>query len=153
MANYQYNECRNLIGAMNQRRVDANSLRQQKRWRGAMYLLGYVIECKLKTRLMEKFKAGTLKELETKLTTRYKKEIQLTTNKGHSIALLMQLFPEQPLQKINEDAELRVAYNVCAQWQTIWRYDPKPSNEQECQSFFEKTERLLRYVDYSLGKD
>jgi len=32
---------------------DAKKLTDTKRWRGAMYLAGYSVECKLKARLME----------------------------------------------------------------------------------------------------
>jgi hypothetical protein len=41
------------------RLVDAKRLRAQERHRGAMYLAGYSIECKLKVRLMERFGVGT----------------------------------------------------------------------------------------------
>src|SRR3954453_6782645 len=52
------------------RRDDAQALFEKSRWRGAMYLAGYAIECLLKTKLMEKFGCRHLDELEAVLQDR-----------------------------------------------------------------------------------
>lgn len=53
-----------------QRMDDARVLHQQGRWRGAMYLSGYSIECLLKVKLMRMFGCRRLGELEAPLIDR-----------------------------------------------------------------------------------
>src|SRR4051794_24734799 len=50
---------------------DAEALRDAKRWRGAMYLAGYGLECRLKAILMENYHVETLEELNKALKRRY----------------------------------------------------------------------------------
>lgn len=49
------------------RMTDAEKLFEAERWRGAMYLAGYSLECRLKCRLMEKLQCPTLQQLESEL--------------------------------------------------------------------------------------
>jgi len=49
---------------------DAQALLNKSRWRGAMYMAGYAIECLLKTKLMRMFDCRHLRELEEELQTR-----------------------------------------------------------------------------------
>lgn len=49
------------------RYIDAQRLQEQRRWRGAMYLAGYSVECKLKVYLMEKYALDTLAQLEDEI--------------------------------------------------------------------------------------
>ena len=51
---------------------DARALFEKQRWRGAMYLAGYSIECLLKTKLMERHGCRNLNELEDELGLRGK---------------------------------------------------------------------------------
>ncbi len=53
----------------------AKRLQERSGWRGAMYLAGYHIECKLKARLMEIFEAWNLVELEEELSRRAGKPV------------------------------------------------------------------------------
>jgi hypothetical protein len=46
---------------------DARALLNAARWRGAMYMAGYSIECLLKTKLMRMFSCRNLRELEEQL--------------------------------------------------------------------------------------
>ena len=43
---------------------DARALLNALRWRGAMYMAGYSVECLLKTKLMQMFDCRHLRELE-----------------------------------------------------------------------------------------
>ena len=45
-------------------------LNQQVRWRGAMYMAGYSVECLLKTKLMRMYDCRHLRELEEELQRR-----------------------------------------------------------------------------------
>jgi hypothetical protein len=49
---------------------DARALLNSVRWRGAMYLAGYSVECLLKTKLMRRFDCRHLRELEEELQRR-----------------------------------------------------------------------------------
>lgn len=46
---------------------DARALLNATRWRGAMYMAGYSLECLLKTKLMRRFDCRHLRELEYEL--------------------------------------------------------------------------------------
>jgi hypothetical protein len=52
------------------RREDAKALFAHDRWRCAMYIAGYSMECLLKTKLMRMFNSRNLRELETLLQQR-----------------------------------------------------------------------------------
>src|ERR1017187_7773485 len=78
-------------GAARERRTDALALQRQRRWRGAMYLMGDAVECTLKARLMEIHRARTLPSLERALSKPYRKVIRLTGAEGHSIPRLVEL--------------------------------------------------------------
>ena len=49
---------------------DARALINAERWRGAMYMAGYAVECLLKTKLMQVYGCRTLRELENELQRR-----------------------------------------------------------------------------------
>jgi hypothetical protein len=49
---------------------DARALLNAVRWRGAMYMAGYSVECLLKTKLMRTFDCRHLRELEEELQRR-----------------------------------------------------------------------------------
>jgi hypothetical protein len=53
------------------RRADADALFEKQRWRGAMYLAGYAIECLIKAKLMKMFKQSDLEGLEAELKRRH----------------------------------------------------------------------------------
>ncbi len=50
---------------------DAKALLDASRWRGAMYLAGYSIECLLKAKLMKIFDCQNLLDLEDELQRRH----------------------------------------------------------------------------------
>ena len=68
------------------RREDAKTLRDGRRWRGAMYMMGYSVECSIKARLMERFTSPNLEELEAELSRRLRTRVDLRT---HSLSVLM----------------------------------------------------------------
>jgi hypothetical protein len=47
MADHLFSGVSEQTRAATQRKTDALTLRSQERWRGAMYLMGYAVECKL----------------------------------------------------------------------------------------------------------
>jgi len=52
------------------RREDAHALLNATRWRGAMYMAGYSIECLLKAKLMRMYACDNLRDLEVALQHR-----------------------------------------------------------------------------------
>ena len=59
-----------LAVASRQRLEDARALLNASRWRGAMYMAGYAVECLLKTKLMHIYDCKNLRELEDLLLQR-----------------------------------------------------------------------------------
>ena len=127
------------------RREDAHVLRSARRWRGAMYLLGYAVECSLKARLMECFNVRTLSGLERKLGERIGQEVNLRT---HSLQLLFEFTSAE--HRLNGDGSQRRAFYRCRAWNINWRYDPYGGDEVECTDFFEACNSFLRFVDTSV---
>ena len=64
MSKYQHTGRTEQTKAALKRLIDARKLQNQNRWRGAMYMAGYGIECKLKARLMEIYGLDRLEQLE-----------------------------------------------------------------------------------------
>jgi len=60
MARYRHSGRSDQAKASQKRLADAHRLQHEARWRGAMYLGGYSVECKLKARLMERYDLDTL---------------------------------------------------------------------------------------------
>lgn len=143
MARYLYGGITDQKRAAVRRQRDAEVLCQEQRWRGAMYLLGYAIECNLKARLMEKHGARTIEELEEKLSRRFEKDVRLTGRSGHNIGEMLDMLDGA---RGKMDAGVRQAFGQCARWRTDWRYDPKEGNKTECEEFFEASERVLRFI-------
>lgn len=122
---------------------DAKKLRDREGWRGAMYLAGYYIECKLKASLMEMHGIWTLEELESKLSQRTGKSIQAFT---HNIEVLM--IHTGALKRM--DSIARRAFAKCNQWKTNWRYDPGNSSKDECEAFINAVETLGHFIDRNI---
>ena len=59
-----HNGISELAEASRQRLADAKALLNASRWRGAMYIGGYAVECLLKTKLMHIYDCKNLSELE-----------------------------------------------------------------------------------------
>ncbi len=129
--------------AMIRRRADALCLRRQKHWRGAMYLMGYALECKLKVRLMERYNVDNLKQLDAKLQPKQKKPIDTKT---HNIEYLFSFTGARSrLAGVQGDQNLK-DYFLCQSWRAEWRYHPGQGQERECEQFFEAVERFLQFI-------
>ncbi|MFH0926403.1 MAG: hypothetical protein V1872_12380 [bacterium] len=122
------------------RLIDARSLRNCSGWRGAMYLAGYYIECKLKVRLMEQHDTWTIEELENKLSQRNGKPIKAFT---HSLEVLMT--HTGSLDRM--DSVTRRSFVICNRWKTDWRYDPNNGSQEECEIFIKAVEALGNFID------
>lgn len=126
-----------------QRRLDAKVLRDGRRWRGAMYSLGYAVECSLKSKLMERYGCLQLSDLQNHLSQRLGRPLDLHT---HSLHDLMNW--TESLVRI--DRTHRVNWGIVRKWQVAWRYAPHDSGEVACQEFFDAADVVLRFVQNSI---
>jgi hypothetical protein len=131
------------------RQADARILREQEHWRGAMYLLGYAVECRLKARLMEIYEVNTLTDLERVLAKKFKKNtVDLKT---HSLEYLFSFTNgrERLIGPNGNDKSLR-AFQSCNRWTPSWRYNPKEGNKDECIHFFEAVDIFLKFISTNI---
>lgn len=126
------------------RQIDAQRLQAQRRWRGAMYLAGYSVECKLKARLLEMYDLNTLEQLEEEIERRLGHPVNLFT---HSIEALFGLTGarDRLLQNTNHPNALR-AYQRCNRWKPAWRYMPDEGTEDECDDFMEAVAEFGTFI-------
>jgi hypothetical protein len=129
------------------RRDDAQALFNSVRWRGAMYLAGYSVECLLKTKLMRKFDCRHLKELEEELLRRGLLNEQDTIYTHQLERLLRWADGFDPLRG---NAALWRLFTLVNQWVPAWRYNPDLSNREDAEDFLAAVDQLLRWVDSNL---
>lgn len=148
MARFLHAGITDQIKAALRRKADAEVLRFQQHWRGAMYLLGYAIECRIKAKLLEMYGAHTLSDLERTLSRRRAQEVNLRT---HSIEYLFE-FTNARIRLIGPDGndEYLRAFQRCNTWTVTWRYHPQEASEADCQRFFEAAGKFLRFLSVSV---
>ena len=112
--------------AVGHRLADAKALLAEKRWRAAMYLAGYAVECRLKVRLMRKHDCRHLDDLGEEFVAagRVNDPRAVYT---HSLTLLLHWTERQPV--LQADRELWAEFADLSRWSSEWRYysdDPGP---------------------------
>lgn len=145
MATYQHSGRTAQAKAALKRLLDARRLQADGRWRGAMYLAGYSIECKLKARLMEMYGLDTLEQLEAELEKRLGHHVSLFT---HSIEILFSLTGarDRLVNDPKRPAALQ-AYRRCNAWHPAWRYRPDDGHEDDCLSFMAAVDEFSNFID------
>jgi len=144
MARFLYSGRTEQHKAALRREADALVLKESRHWRGAMYLLGYAVECRLKAQLMEKYRADTLEELADMLNRRIRRELDLF---NHNLELLFDLLDvrDKLIGRDGDQKNLR-AFHRCSRWRVDWRYRPDEGNELECRLFFDAVKQFLSFV-------
>lgn len=144
MSKYQHTGRTEQTTAALKRYTDALRLQAQRRWRGAMYVAGYSVECKLKARLMEQYNLNTLEELEGEIARRLRRPVNVFT---HNIEVLFGLTGarDRLLQSTTHPNALR-AYQECNKWKPAWRYKPDDGTEDECNDFMEAVKEFRTYI-------
>jgi hypothetical protein len=125
--------------AANKRLTDAHVLVKSNRWRGAMYLAGYAVECWLKSRLMEQYAVRHLDQLEAKI----RKAAGASGLPLHDLGMLKRLARVSS----GHDPRLRAAFDTCEQWTTSWRYDPQDGDRKTCERFMEAVQDVRGRID------
>ena len=114
-------------------------LKKHGRWRGAVSLAGYSIECLLKWKLMKKFEFRHLAELEVKLgdRKRLRSEASIFT---HDNQRLLRLADEN--RRLSHNADCWKAFNIFNEWTSEWRYTSDRSKEEDATHFFDAVEKV-----------
>ncbi len=133
MSRYEHTGRTDQAKAALKRYIDAQRLQAQRRWRGAMYMAGYSVECRLKARLMERYDLNTLAQLDEEIERRLGHRVNVFT---HSIEVLFGLTGarDRLLRDRVHPSALR-AYQWCNRWKPAWRYMPDEGSEDECNGF------------------
>lgn len=123
---------------------DARALLNAVRWRGAMYLAGYAIECQLKAKLMRMFNCRHLRELEEELQQRGKLAGAATVF-THQLEMLLRL--TNALDRMRQSKENWAQFNLVNRWVPAWRYTADLSSRQDAEEFLAAVEAVSHWID------
>lgn len=124
--------------------VDAQALLKATRWRGAMYLAGYVVECQLKSKLMARLRCRTLQQLETELQHRGIGATPFTHNLGSLLALT------GSQDRLRQNSVVWRSFKLVNQWVPAWRYSPDLAGEVEATTFLNAVQEVNHWLDVNL---
>jgi HEPN domain-containing protein len=123
---------------------DARALLKASRWRGAMYMAGYTVECLLKTKLMKIYDCHHLNELEARL-----RERRVLSTRGtvftHQLEILLRL--TQSLDRLRQDQPTWRLFNIVNRWIPAWRYSADPSRREDAEDFLEAVAKVARWIE------
>ena len=142
-----HNGVSELAAASRQRLADAQALFNASRWRGAMYMAGYAVECLLKTRLIHIYDCKNLRELEDLLRQRS----MLPENRTvftHQLEDLLRLTPGY--NRLIRNREMLPLFNKVNQWTPNWRYTSKSTHRREATEFMISIESFMQWVNNNL---
>ncbi len=129
------------------RRADADALFEKERWRGAMYVAGYAIECLIKAKLMERFKQSNLEDLEAELKRRHVIP-QRASLFDHRFELYVKASGRSDVLK--SDHALWRSFNIANRWVPSWRYNPDLSNRADAEDFLLAIDTMLEWIKNSV---
>lgn len=123
---------------------DAHALFDAVRWRGAMYMAGYAIECLLKMKLMRMFECRHLRELEGTLLRRGLLATQSTIF-THELELLLRL--TQAADRLRQDPAAWRSFNIVNRWVPAWRYAADLSNRNDAAYFLTAVDTIRQWIE------
>jgi HEPN domain-containing protein len=126
---------------------DARALLNAVRWRGAMYMAGYSVECLLKTKLMRMFDCRHLRELEEELQRRRILPVQATIF-THQLELLVRL--ANGLERLRGDEEHWRLFNMVNRWVPAWRYTADQSTHHDAEDFLAAVDKISRWIENNI---
>lgn len=126
---------------------DAHALLNAARWRGAMYLAGYSIECLLKAKLMRMFGCSNLVDLEEELQRRNLLAVHGTIF-IHHLEVLLRL--AKGTERLRQNPTLWPLFNIVNRWIPGWRYNPDLSNQNDAVDYLEAVDNLRRWIDNNI---
>lgn len=123
---------------------DAKVLLAAGRWRGAMYLAGYSVECLLKTKLMRQLGCRNLQQLDDGLTRRGAIEASATVF-THQLELLLRLLNAD--ERLRQHREHWRNFTIVNGWVPAWRYAADPANPKDAPVFLEAVVTLSAWIE------
>ena len=133
-----------LSKASRHRLDDARALLTVVRWRGAMYLAGYAVECLLKTKLMRRYGCLNLEELEQELRQRRQLRRQ-TSIFTHELVVLLNLL--QGRDRLRQNVTLWQQFNLVNRWAPAWRYSADLATKEDALDFVEAVEKIYHWIN------
>ena len=130
-----------------QRLDDARALFNAGRWRGAMYMAGYAVECLLKTKLMQRYNCRTLHELEDELQRRGALAEHATVF-THHLEVLLRL--TQRLDQLRQHRTLWPQFALVNRWIPAWRYTADVANQQDAADFLEAVVQIMQWLEHNV---
>jgi HEPN domain-containing protein len=144
MARDQYHGVTEQAKAAKQRWEDALALFEKGRYRGAMYVAGYAVECLLKTKLMRMYDCRQLRELENELHTRGTISAN-TSIFTHQLALLLRL--TRAADRLRNDSEKWRLFATVNRWVPAWRYNAKPCRAEDAEDYLEAVRTIVQWIE------
>jgi hypothetical protein len=126
---------------------DARALLNAFRWRGAMYMAGYSIECLLKTKLMRMYDWRPLRELEEELQRRGVLTAQASVF-THQLELLLRL--AHGLERLRQSEDHWRLFNMVNRWVPAWRYTVELSNPDDAADFLAAVARISQWIENNI---
>ena len=126
---------------------DARALLTAVRWRGAMYMAGYSIECLLKTKLMRMYECRHLRELQEELQRRGVLSAQ-TSIFTHQLEPLLRL--AGGLERLRQSEEHWRLFNLVNRWVPAWRYTADLSNADDAADFLTAVNRISKWIENNI---
>jgi hypothetical protein len=107
--------------------------------RGAMYLAGYAVECKLKAVAMEIFRCRDLRELQSKWSVT---EQDVFSHGLEAIAMRLPTYKRFRQSPVWKDFAGQVN-----RWRPSWRYDPADHLNKSAVAFIEAVRAVYNWLD------
>lgn len=147
MSIYSFNGISEQGKAGKHRMDDAQVLLGAARWRGAMYMAGYRVECLLKTKLMRKYKCHNLEELEEELHTRglLAEHATIYTHQLHQLLRMT-----GAMDRMRENPANWQSFAIVNTWIPAWRYNPDSSNPDAAKDFLKAVEDVSQWVENNI---
>ncbi len=133
--------------ASTHRLEDAQALLAAGRWRGAMYMAGYAVECLLKTTLMRRYDCRTLRDLEDELQRRGVLTDAATVF-THHLEVLLRL--TQRFEQLRQHRGLWPQFTLVNRWIPAWRYTANLANRQDATDFLEAVTQMMHWIEHNV---
>ncbi|MEM7531052.1 MAG: hypothetical protein AAF639_02655 [Chloroflexota bacterium] len=135
------------LKASKHRLDDAHALFNAVRWRGAMYMAGYSIECLLKVKLMQMYNCYNLRDLEIELQRRGVLATDATVFTHHLEALLRLT---QAQNRLRQNHNVWPLFNIVNRWIPAWRYTANLSSREEAEIFLDAVENVWHWIEHNI---
>jgi hypothetical protein len=126
---------------------DAQALYAARRWRGAMYIAGYAVECLLKVKLMQMYDCRHLRELEKDLVEKgiLSADASIFT---HHLELLLRC--AHALDRLRQSEPHWRSFNMVNRWVPAWRYAADLADPRDAEDFLTAVDDVSRWIENNI---